>query len=57
MKPITRDIVITITVKLLLLFALWWVCVKGKRPVLQNSQTWLLGSISQSESTHNNPTR
>lgn len=47
MKPFTRDITLTITIKLILLFLLWWVCVRGMHPVLTSSQEWLLGKSQQ----------
>lgn len=57
MKAITRDIALTITIKLILLFLLWWVCVRGMHPVLSNSQEWLLGKVGQSEFSQHNKTR
>lgn len=47
MKPITRDIVVTITVKFLLLFALWWVCIKDTRKPTLTTVEWLMGNRSQ----------
>lgn len=44
MKPLTRDITLTLFLKLSLLFALWWVCFKGvERPKLDKAQ-WMLGA-------------
>lgn len=54
MKPFTRDITLTITIKLILLFLLWWICVRGMHPVLKSSQEWLFGTNQQSEFSHNN---
>lgn len=53
MKPFTRDITLTIIVKMGLLFLLWWVCVKGMHPVLSSSQEWLLGKQAQPEFSQN----
>lgn len=47
MKPITRDVTITLLVKVVLLVLLWWVCVKGMHPILSSSQEWLLGKNEQ----------
>lgn len=47
MKPITRDIVMTLTVKFLLLFVLWWVCIKDTRKPRLTTVEWLMGSRSQ----------
>ena len=47
MKPFTRDITITLMIKMILLVLLWWVCVKGMRPVLSSGQEWLLGKHDQ----------
>jgi hypothetical protein len=50
MKPLTRDILLTLSVKLLLLIALWWVCFKDIEKSSKNTQQWLLGATSlQSE--------
>ena len=53
MKPLTRDISLTLVVKLFLLFLLWWFCVRTMHPVLENKQDWLLGSKKQSLSQTN----
>ena len=50
MKPLTRDISITLAVKLVLLFLLWWFCVRTMHPVLETKQNWLLGTKNQSVS-------
>lgn len=47
MKPLTRDITLTITIKLILLFLLWWVCVRGMHPPLSHGPEWLLGSSKE----------
>jgi len=44
MKPLTRDISLTLIVKLLLLFLLWWFCVRTMHPTLEKSDAWLLGT-------------
>ena len=38
MRTITRDIVITLTVKAFLLFFLWWICYKDIPKVIIQSQ-------------------
>lgn len=46
-KPLTRDILLTLIVKFLLLFLLWFVCFKHvEKPNAKNGQ-WLLGSTQQ----------
>lgn len=47
MKPITRDISLTLVIKLLLLFLLWWVCVRAMHPKLEKGDVWLLGPKNQ----------
>ncbi|WP_370449443.1 cytochrome oxidase putative small subunit CydP [Legionella sp. km772] len=47
MKPITRDISLTLIVKLLLLFLLWWVCVRTMHPKLDPGNIWLFGHQKQ----------
>lgn len=54
MKPFTRDITLTITIKMILLFLLWWVCVRGMHPVLSSSQEWMLGKKQQPEISQQN---
>lgn len=57
MKTFTRDITITIIVKMILLFILWWVCVRGMHSVDSGTQEWLFGKKEQSMSSQNNFTR
>ena len=54
MKPLTRDITLTVTIKIILLFLLWWVCVRGMHPVLSSNQEWLLGKQQQQEVSQQN---
>ncbi|MCC5013975.1 MULTISPECIES: cytochrome oxidase putative small subunit CydP [unclassified Legionella] len=49
MKPLTRDILLTLSVKLLLLIALWWVCFKDVEKSSKNTQQWLLGTSLPSD--------
>ncbi|HHF7345034.1 TPA: cytochrome oxidase putative small subunit CydP [Legionella feeleii] len=49
MKPLTRDILLTLLVKLLLLIALWWVCFKDVEKSSKNTQQWLLGTSLPSD--------
>jgi hypothetical protein len=49
LKPLTRDILVTLTVKFILLTLLWTICFKNvEKPHLSNEQ-WLLGSVQQRE--------
>ncbi len=50
MKPLTRDISLTLIIKFLLLFLLWWFCVRTMHPKNEKNDAWLLGSKSQSVS-------
>ncbi|WP_370272538.1 cytochrome oxidase putative small subunit CydP [Legionella sp. km535] len=54
MKPFTRDITLTITVKMILLFLLWYVCVRGMHPVLPSGEEWMLGKTTQPASSQIN---
>lgn len=44
MKPLTRDILITLLVKFSLLFTLWLVCFKDVQKPPKDTKLWLLGS-------------
>lgn len=44
MKRLTRDISLTLVSKLILLFLLWWFCVRTMHPKLEKDDVWLLGS-------------
>ncbi|WP_164480557.1 cytochrome oxidase putative small subunit CydP [Legionella rubrilucens] len=44
MKPLTRDISLTLLVKLILLFLLWWVCFSHVKKPVMDARQWLLGS-------------
>lgn len=44
MKPLAHDISLTLLVKILLLFLLWWFCVRTMHPKLEQSEHWLLGA-------------
>lgn len=55
MKPITRDISLTILIKLLFLFLLWWFCVKGKHFVINSPSEWLLGQQELSSTSQTVP--
>jgi hypothetical protein len=43
MKPIARDISVTLIIKLALLFALWSLCFKGTHKPIRNFSDWMLG--------------
>ncbi|KTD82693.1 cytochrome oxidase putative small subunit CydP [Legionella waltersii] len=49
MKTITKDIVITVMVKLVLLFLLWYFCVREMHPELSSSKEWFLGKNEPAE--------
>ncbi|CEG59451.1 cytochrome oxidase putative small subunit CydP [Legionella micdadei] len=51
MKPIVRDIQITLFVKLLFLLVLWWVCFKDESKTSMIPQNWLTASSIHSQST------
>lgn len=42
-KPLTRDILLTLIVKLSMLFVLWTVCFKNVEKPNKNTEQWLLG--------------
>jgi len=46
MKPLKRDILITLIVKFMLLITLWWVCFKDVEKPVKDTRQWLLGSSS-----------
>ncbi len=48
MKILTRDISLTLIIKLTLLFALWFVCFKGNHKPITDSHQWFFGSTTQS---------
>lgn len=52
MKPLTRDISVTLIIKLTLLFVLWFVCFKGGHKPMQNASDWLLGAHASSHAVH-----
>lgn len=49
MKTLTRDVTITLMVKLLLLIALWFLCVKTMDKPNKDPAYWLLGQKQQSD--------
>jgi len=51
MKPLSRDILITLTVKCMLLIALWWVCFKDAEKPTKDTRQWMLGT-SFSDAKH-----
>lgn len=46
MKILTRDISLTLILKILLLLMLWWLCVKDNKPTLKSPNEWLLNQSS-----------
>ncbi|MFA6303352.1 MAG: cytochrome oxidase putative small subunit CydP [Legionella sp.] len=57
MKPLSRDIVVTLSCKIVLLILLWWVCVRGMHPQLLSGQEWMLGKQLPKASQSNNNVR
>lgn len=47
MKILTRDISITLILKLLLLFALWFMFFKPSHKITLNKHDWFFGSTTQ----------
>ncbi len=43
MKSYARDITVTLIVKAILLFLLWYFCVRGAHPTLPSATEWMLG--------------
>ncbi|HHT9951909.1 TPA: cytochrome oxidase putative small subunit CydP [Legionella pneumophila] len=54
MKSLTRDIVFTLSFKMILLVLLWYFCVRGMHPDLSSNKEWLLGKEEQTVLTPNN---
>lgn len=46
-KPLTRDILITLVVKFSLLILLWIICFKDVERSHQSNEQWLLGTSQQ----------
>ena len=44
-KPLTRDILLTLVIKFSLLFLLWSVCFKNVEKPQQTTEQWLLGTV------------
>lgn len=44
MKTITKDIIRTLFIKIILLFTLWFVCVKNITSLPTNTKTWFFGA-------------
>lgn len=43
MKPITREISLTLLLKLTLLFLVWFYCFKGTHKPIKDTREWFLG--------------
>jgi len=57
MKPLTRDILVTLSIKLILLVVLWAVCFRSGTPPYKNTRQWFFGSaLFQHNDYHNNDT-
>ncbi|STY30166.1 Uncharacterised protein [Legionella wadsworthii] len=48
-KPLTRDILITVSIKFSLLILLWFLCFKNVEKSHQTNEQWLLGAIQKEE--------
>ncbi|EHL30619.1 cytochrome oxidase putative small subunit CydP [Legionella drancourtii] len=46
-KPLTRDILLTLVIKFSLLFVLWTVCFKNVEKPNRNTEQWLFGTVQQ----------
>ncbi|WP_454782014.1 cytochrome oxidase putative small subunit CydP [Legionella sp. WA2022007384] len=49
LKPLTRDILITLIIKFSLLILLWIICFKNVEKPHQSNEQWLLGTIQTKE--------
>lgn len=50
MQRLTRDILVTLTLKVILLYALWYVCCKDVTKPSWEPNQWFLGKQSKVES-------
>ncbi|CAM3068583.1 Uncharacterised protein [Legionella steigerwaltii] len=48
-KPLTRDILITLIIKFSLLILLWIICFKNVEKPHQSNEQWLLGTVQTKE--------
>lgn len=46
-KPLTRDILVTLIIKFSLLILLWITCFKNVEKTHQSNEQWLLGSVQE----------
>ena len=49
LKPLTRDILLTLAIKFTLLILLWFFCFKNVEKPHKKPEQWLLGSVQQKE--------
>lgn len=49
LKPLTRDILVTLIIKFSLLILLWIICFKNVEKPHQSNEQWLLGTIQAKE--------
>ncbi|MGL5741359.1 MAG: cytochrome oxidase putative small subunit CydP [Legionella sp.] len=47
LKPLTRDILVTLIIKFTLLILLWLICFKNTGKPYLNTEQWLLGSVQK----------
>ena len=47
MKPLARDIIVTLIIKFILLISLWIICFKNVEKPHQSNEQWLLGSVQE----------
>lgn len=52
MKTLTRDILVTLIVKITLLITLWWVCFKDVEKPVKDTRQWLFGSGTYTINKH-----
>lgn len=54
LKPLARDIIVTLIIKLILLISLWIVCFKNVEKSHLSNEQWLLGVVQEKEYLHSN---
>lgn len=51
-KPLARDIIMTLIIKIILLISLWIICFKNVEKTHKSNEQWLLGEVQKEESLH-----
>ncbi|KTD63602.1 hypothetical protein Lsan_1035 [Legionella santicrucis] len=54
LKPLARDIIVTLVIKLILLISLWIICFKNVEKSHLSNEQWLLGVAQEKEYLHSN---